>query len=89
MENRFGKFSDVVLVLVLGAQGGLMLALPALASIALGYWLDMRYDSLPWITLGLTIIGVVTGPILLHRYMKTVVKKRMREQEDDQEEKPE
>lgn len=64
-----------------------MLALPVLAGIALGYWLDMRYDSLPWITLGLTVIGAVTGPILLHRWMKTVVKERMAE-EDDQEEKP-
>lgn len=66
-----------------------MLAMPVLVAIALGYWLDMRYDSLPWITLGLTVIGVVTGPILLHRWMKTVVKKRMAEHEDDQEEKPE
>ncbi len=88
MKNRFGKFGDAILILVLGVQGGLMLALPVLMGIGVGYWLDMRYDSLPWITLGLTVVGGITGPILLHQFMKSVVKKRMAEK-DDQEEKPE
>lgn len=77
MKDRFGKFGDVIWVLVFGAQGGLILALPVLGGLALGYWLDMRYDSLPWITLGLTLVGAITGPLLLYRWMNTVVKERM------------
>lgn len=77
MKNRFGKFGDVFLVLALGAQGGLLLAVPVLGGLALGYWLDLRFNSLPWITLISTLIGAVLGPLLLYRWMNTVVKERM------------
>ncbi|MFO8035585.1 MAG: AtpZ/AtpI family protein [Anaerolineales bacterium] len=77
MKDQFSRFRDIVWVLSLGMQGGLMLSLPVLGGLALGYWLDMRYDTLPWITLGLMLTGTIIGPILLYRFMKTVVKERM------------
>lgn len=86
MRDRFGKFGDVIWVLVFGAQGGLILAIPVLAGLVLGYWLDMRYDSLPWITLGLTLVGAIIGPLLLYRWMNTVVKERMPRKKKQQEE---
>ncbi len=86
MKDRFGKFGDVIWVLVFGAQGGLILALPVLGGLALGYWLDMRFHSLPWITLGSTLLGAITGPLLLYRWMNTVIKERMGRRKEKQEE---
>ena len=89
MKDRFGKFGDVIWVLVLGAQGGLLLAIPVLGGLALGYYLDLQNNSLPWFTVGLTLVGAVIGPISLHRFMKTVVKRRMNRDKTENEETPE
>ena len=71
------KFGDVAWVLAIGAQGGLMVALPVVGGLALGYWLDMQFGTLPWITLGLTLIGAMTGPVVLYRWVMSVVRQRM------------
>jgi len=80
------NWGDIAWVLVMGAQGGLMLATPVLAGLALGYWLDTTLNTLPWITLVLALLGTVTGPFLLYRWVMSVVKRRISKQEERQEE---
>ncbi|MEE8389318.1 MAG: AtpZ/AtpI family protein, partial [Anaerolineae bacterium] len=61
----------------IGAQGGLMIALPVLVGLALGFWLDNRLGTLPWISLVLTLIGATIGPIILYRWVTSSVAQRM------------
>lgn len=80
------NWGDIAWVLVMGAQGGLMLAAPVLAGLVVGYWLDTSLDTLPWITLVLALLGTVTGPLLLYRWVMSVVRRRIGRQEERQQE---
>jgi F0F1-type ATP synthase assembly protein I len=65
-------------VLALGAQGGLLLALPVVAGLALGYWLDRQLAlAFPWITLALTLVGAILGPVMLYRWVMSTVSERV------------
>ena len=83
------KWSDVAWVLTMGAQGGLMIALPVLIGLGTGFLLDRQFDTLPWISLVLTLIGAIIGPIMLYRWvMMSVapqVETRMKNQKRDEE----
>ena len=72
-----GKWADAAWVLAMAAQGGLMIALPVLVGLALGYWIDNQINTLPWITLVLTLIGATAGPIMLYRWVTSSVATRM------------
>ena len=80
-------WTEAAWVLAMAAQGGLMVAFPVLAGLALGFWLDTRFGTLPWISLVLTLIGGTVGPIMLYRWVTSAVKQRMEQKQD--EEKPE
>ena len=88
-----GQWADAAWVLAMGAQGGLMIALPVLTGLAVGFWLDKRFDTLPWISLALTLVGATVGPIMLYRWvMSTVLRRvesRMGSRKKQDEEKPE
>jgi F0F1-type ATP synthase assembly protein I len=71
------KWADAAWVLVMAAQGGLMIALPVLVGLAFGFWLDNRLNTLPWISLGLTLVGATVGPIMLYRWVTSSVAERM------------
>lgn len=60
---------DAWWVLSVGSQAGLMLVLPVLLGMAVGYWLDRQLGTLPWITLGLTLAGTVGGPVMVYRWV--------------------
>jgi len=76
--ERYGiDWSDVVWVLAMGAQGGFLVALPVLAGLGIGVWLDNRFGTLPWITIFMTLIGSVIGPILLYRWVTSSVVRRV------------
>jgi len=77
---------DVPWALATSAQGGLMVALPVVIGLALGYWLDSQFGTLPWITLVLTLIGAMLGPVLLYRWVTSVVQRRTEEKEEKQDE---
>jgi len=86
--RKAGK--DAAWVLAMGAQGGLMLALPVVAGLALGFWLDRTLGlGFPWLTLVMTLVGAVVGPVLLYRWvMRTVaesVQKRVEATQADKE----
>jgi F0F1-type ATP synthase assembly protein I len=85
-SNRHGNWNwrDVPWALATSAQGGLLIALPVVAGLALGYWLDGRFGTLPWITLVLTLIGALLGPVLLYRWVMSVVQRRMERKQDEE-----
>jgi len=66
----------------MGGRGGLLIAGPVLLGIAAGWFLDNRLGTLPWITLGLTAIGAVLGPLMAYRWITDAVQSRMRGQQD-------
>lgn len=66
-------------VLAVGSQIGLSIALPVVLGLAVGYWIDTRFGSLPWITLLLTLIGAIAGPILAYRWAISTVRRRFEE----------
>lgn len=77
MSDLRDRWGDVAWVLAISAQGGLMVALPVVGGLAVGYWLDGLFGTLPWITLGLVLIGAMIGPVLLYRWALTVVNQRV------------
>lgn len=71
---------DAAWVLSMGAQGGLMLALPVVAGVAIGFWLDRLFGlSFPWLTLVMTLVGAVVGPVLLYRWVMRTVAERVQD----------
>ena len=76
---------DVFWVLAVGSQVGLSIALPVIAGLALGYWIDMRLGSLPWITLLLTLIGAAIGPVITYRWVISSVQRRLEDGKDEEE----
>ena len=73
---------DAVWVLAVGSQLGLSIALPVILGLAVGYWIDTRLGTLPWITLVLTLIGAVVGPIFAYRWVISTVRTRFEEGEE-------
>ncbi len=74
-------------VLSVGSQAGLMLVLPVLLGLAGGYWLDRQLGTLPWITLALTLVGAISGPIMVYRWVVVQVGARMNRQDQSSQEK--
>lgn len=77
MSNSHGRWGDITWMLAVSAQGGLMVALPVVVGLGLGYALDRYFGTVPWITLSLTLIGAISGPVLLYRWATAMVKQRM------------
>ena len=63
--------------MALGGQAGLLIAFPVLIGLGLGYVLDRRLDTLPWLTLFLTLVGMVGGPVLVYRWVQSTVRERL------------
>jgi F0F1-type ATP synthase assembly protein I len=80
-------WADTIWVLVMGARGGLVIALPVLTGLVLGFLLDNRFGTLPIISLVLTAIGGIIGPVMLYRWVVLAVKQRLETKQDK--EKPE
>lgn len=75
-EKKY-NWQDTLWVLAIGGQAGLLIAIPVLLGLGLGYLLDRTLDTLPWITLLLTVVGMVGGPILVYRWVSTTVKDKL------------
>ena len=78
------NMKDAFWVLAVGSQVGLSIALPVIAGLAIGYWVDVRLGSLPWITLLLTFIGAAIGPVITYRWVISSVQRRL-ERKDEEE----
>jgi F0F1-type ATP synthase assembly protein I len=84
MSNKKDKWGDIGWMLAISAQGGLMVAMPVVVGLAVGYMLDRHFGTLPWLTLVLTLIGAMSGPVLLHRWALSAVKRRMEDRQDEE-----
>lgn len=84
MPDRRGKWGDVAWMLAVSAQGGLMVAMPVVIGLGVGYALDTHFGTLPWITLALTLIGAISGPVLLYRWATALVRQRTAEKKDEE-----
>jgi predicted F0F1-ATPase subunit len=77
-------WKDAIWALALATQVGGAIAVPVLLGLAAGWWIDNRLHTLPWITLLLTLIGVVVGPIIAYRWVTEAIKQHiMKNKEDD------
>jgi ATP synthase protein I len=79
------KMKDVFWVLAVASQSGLSIALPVLIGLAVGYWIDTRFGTLPWLTLFLTLIGAAIGPVITYRWVISSVRQRLEERKDEEE----
>ena len=86
MSKKYGmKMKDVFWVLAVASQSGLSIALPVLIGLAVGYWIDTRFGTLPWFTLLLTLIGAAIGPVITYRWVISSVRQRLEERKDEEE----
>ena len=86
MSKKYGtSFKDVVWVLAVASQSGLSIALPVLIGLAVGYWLDTRFGTLPWLALLLTLVGAAIGPVITYRWVISSVRRRLEEGKDEEE----
>lgn len=86
MSKKYGmKMKDVFWVLAVASQSGLSIALPVLIGLAVGYWIDTRFGTLPWLTLFLTLIGAAIGPVITYRWVISSVRQRLEERKDEEE----
>jgi ATP synthase protein I len=76
-------WKDAIWALALATQVGGAIAVPVLLGLAVGWWIDNRLHTLPWITLLLTFVGVVVGPIIAYRWVTEAVKQRVMNKEDN------
>lgn len=84
MPDRRGKWGDVAWMLAVSAQGGLMVAMPVVLGLGVGYVLDSTFDTLPWITLVLTLIGAIIGPVLLYRWATAMVREWLEKKQGEE-----
>ncbi|MBN1178743.1 MAG: AtpZ/AtpI family protein [Anaerolineae bacterium] len=84
-------WQDTLWVLTMGAQGGLLVAVPVLVGLGLGILLDNQFGTLPCIALALTLVGGVLGPVMLYRWVRSSVALHVQKRLDEKkgEEKPE
>lgn len=78
-----GNLGDAAWVLGVGSQAGVTLAGLVLTGLVVGYLIDRQLGTLPWITLALTLIGAITGPILVYRMVTRAVRARIESQEEE------
>ncbi len=76
-----GNLGDAAWVLGVGSQAGVTLAGIVLAGLVVGYLLDRWLGTLPWITLVLTLLGAVSGPIVVYRMVTRAVRARLERKE--------
>ena len=83
-SSQRNRWRGAIWGLAISAQGGVLVALPVIGGMALGYWLDMQFGTLPWIVLVLTIIGAGIGPIILIQWVRRVVKQRRESTQEEE-----
>jgi ATP synthase protein I len=66
---------DIFRSLGIATQVGLMVVASILIPLLLGLWLDDKLDTSPWITLILTVVGVLIGFTSTYRLASSLVEK--------------
>lgn len=60
---------------------GLELAVTMAVCVGGGYWIDQRFGTLPWGTLGGAVLGIATLALQFYRLVKTLEHEQAREAE--------
>jgi|YNPNPStandDraft_1061719.scaffolds.fasta_scaffold01077_14 F0F1-type ATP synthase assembly protein I len=71
------RWGDLLWAISMAARGGLLVAMPVLMGITVGFILDRHFGTLPFISLALTAIGGIIGPVILYRWVVAAVKRRV------------
>ncbi len=82
------RWGDILWAFSMAARGGLIVAAPVLVGITVGFILDRHFGTLPFISLALTAIGGIIGPIMLYRWAVTAVRRRITDKDNNQERRP-
>lgn len=78
------KWGEPLRSLVFVAEMGLVVITPLLVGLFLGLWMDGRFDTRPWVTLTLTLLGAVTGLVGAWRLSSAFLKRTTKgDQEED------
>lgn len=78
-EKKY-NWQETLWVLTIGGEAGLLIAVPVLLGLGLGYLLDKNFGTLPLVTILLTVAGMIGGPILVYRWVRTAVRDRLDKQ---------
>lgn len=76
------KWGDLFWALSMSARGGLVIVVPVLLGLGVGFFLDRRLGTLPFISLALTAAGGIVGPIILYRWVTGAVARRTGSREE-------
>lgn len=68
------KNSTVALLLGTIADTTWRMFIPIIGLLLAGLWLDKKYDTLPWATILLTLIGIAIATQLVRKQLKNVNK---------------
>ncbi len=79
MSQGQEDWKEAIWAIAVATQAGGAIAFPVLMGLAVGWWIDNRLHTLPWITLLLTLVGIVVGPIIAYRWVTGSVKQHMRD----------
>lgn len=83
------QWREVAWGLTVGSQAGFLLVAPVLLGLVVGYVIDTQLKTLPLITLLLVLIGMITGPMLVYRWVLQRVAHRMEQQPPESSDHPE
>ena len=75
-QPRQPKNTNLGYVLAMGSQLGLLIALPMVAMIALGIWLDRTFDTFPWILLASIFLGIGLTVLDVYKVIIPFLEKR-------------
>ena len=75
---------DIFRSLGLAAQVGLTVVGAIIICLLLGMWIDARLGTTPWVTLVLTIVGVLVGSLSTFRAASSIVQQAALTQEQQQ-----
>lgn len=68
-DSKFMMFG----IRIVGEFGGLI-AIPVVAFVLLGRWLDVRWGTKPWMTIGAFVLAALVSGIMVWRRTKDVAK---------------
>ncbi len=80
--KRLKEVTEHLWILVLSIQAALGIALPVILGVGVGWWLDHRLNSFPWITVVLTALGIFAGPIIVYRWVTRKVEERLKKEKE-------
>ena len=83
-NNQKPNWQDSIWVLAVAGEAGLLIAMPVVLGLFLGYLLDQRLGTVFLFAFLFTLAGFVGGISLVYHWVKTTVKKRLEEMKKEE-----